>query len=72
MAKAVERKGGCENIWGFVNGTFCPMSRPLHYQTQCHVYSGHKKLHGLNWQAITTPNGLISSFIGPYEGLTND
>ena len=26
----------------------------------------------MNWQAIVTPNGLISSLIGPFAGLVND
>jgi nuclease HARBI1 len=36
------------------------------------VYSGHKKLHGMNWQAIATPDGLISSLVGPFAGSMND
>jgi hypothetical protein len=36
------------------------------------VYSGHKRAHGMNWQAIVTPNGLVSSLAGPFAGTNND
>lgn len=36
------------------------------------VYSGHKKVHGLNYMVINAPNGLIVSFRGPYTGRHND
>jgi hypothetical protein len=35
-------------------------------------YSGHKRLHGMVFQAITTPDGLTSSLFGPFIGRTND
>jgi nuclease HARBI1 len=36
------------------------------------MYSGYCKDHGMKWQAIVTPDGLISSLHGPYPGPTND
>ena len=28
-------------------------------------YIGYKKSHGLKFQGIVTPNGLLASFVGP-------
>jgi hypothetical protein len=35
-------------------------------------YSGHERLHRMVFQAITTPDGLISSLFGPFTSRTND
>jgi hypothetical protein len=34
--------------------------------------SGHKKVHSLKFQILTTPDGLILSIIGPFEGCRHD
>ena len=57
-------------IWGFVDGTFRPFCRPS--QEQRAYYSGHKKAHGMKFQAIATPDGLVSSLHGPWLGPDND
>jgi hypothetical protein len=72
FADAVERVGGVPGIWGFVDGTFRGYCRPSGNEEQRRVYSGHKKLWGNNYQAIVTPDGLVSSLSGPYMGPTND
>ncbi len=72
FAEATKRVGGVEGIWGFVDGTFRGHCRPGDNRDQQIVYSGHKRAHGMNWQAITTPDGLISSLVGPYVGANND
>ena len=36
------------------------------------MYSGHKRAHSMNWQAIVTPDSLISLLVGPYSGTNND
>ena len=54
------------NCVGFIDGTIRPTCRPSEYQEA--AYSGHKRLHGLNYQSIVFPNGLIGSLIGLYEG----
>lgn len=69
-AKIIEPYGGQGVIWGFIDGTFCEYCRPLDGQRL--VYSGHKKGHGSKWQAIVTPDGLVISLDGPYEGAVND
>jgi hypothetical protein len=36
------------------------------------MYSSYYKDHGMKWQAIVTPNGLVSSLCRPYSGPAND
>jgi hypothetical protein len=72
-AKAVEAISDCPWIWGFVDGTFrgfCRLGESNEAQRQ--AYSGHKRQHGQNFQAIVTPDGLVSSLTGPFFGPTND
>jgi len=61
-------------VWGFIDGTFVEVARPGDGQIfdQQEIYNGHKKGHGLMYQGLSTPDGLISSPIGPYEGRIND
>ncbi len=68
--KALNRHHGIDNIWGFIDGTFRPFCRPG--SDQQIMYSGYKKLHGFKIQAITTPDGLILTVDGPFEGKVND
>ena len=56
-------------IWGFVDGTFRGVCQPQEEQEK--IYSGYKKGHGIKWQGIVTPDGLIH-MQGPYEGRIND
>ena len=55
-------------IWGFIDGHFQPFGRP---QDDPQLYYSHKE-HGMKFQAITTPDGLVSSLVGPFEGSIND
>ena len=36
------------------------------------VYSGHKRVHGIKFQSVITPNGLIANLLGPVEGRKHD
>jgi len=74
FGKAIEaaRGGGCGRIWGFIDGTFRGFQNPGESDLQTFMYSGQKKAAGMKWQAIVTPNGLVSSLIGPWEGKAND
>ena len=47
-----------------------PICRPQ--QNQKLVFNGHKRLHGLKFQNIVIPNGLISHLYGPIEGRHHD
>jgi hypothetical protein len=69
---AIDREGGGNNIWGFVDGTFKPCCRPGDNDEQRIHYSGYKKTHGMKFQGLCSPDGLILSLTGPYEGRMND
>ncbi|PFX34475.1 hypothetical protein AWC38_SpisGene639 [Stylophora pistillata] len=65
------RKGApLNNCWGFIDGTVCPICRPL--QNQRIVYNGQKRVHSLKFQSIATPNDLIANLYGPVEGRRHD
>jgi hypothetical protein len=36
------------------------------------VYNGHKRFHGLKFQSIVLPNGLIFNLFGPISGRRHD
>jgi hypothetical protein len=69
-ASCIQRRGGGVGIWGFVDGTFRGFNRPGRRQRD--YYSGHYHGHGFKYQAIVTPDGIISSLVGPYHGRAND
>ena len=58
------------NIWGFIDGTCRPICRPTFNQRL--LYSGQKRVHGLKFQIISTPNGLIANLFEPVEGKKHD
>ena len=59
-----------DQVWGFIDGTTRPCSRPKRDQRQ--IYNGHKRYHCLKYQSITTPNGMIANLFGPIEGKRHD
>eukprot|EP00171_Calliarthron_tuberculosum_P021462 IDg21462t1 len=65
---------GClKKCVGFIDGTKIRMCRPSGPGTlQRSVYSGHKRMHCLVYQTITTPDGLIFHMYGPVEGRRPD
>lgn len=69
FANAVEKR--CHaRIWGFLDGHFEQMARPLDRQQD--VYSGHSKAHGLKYQGAVAPDGVVYFLEGPFEGKKND
>ena len=71
FAQAVHRKGAAlDNVWGFIDGTLKGCCRPQQYQRM--LYNGHKRYHGLKYQSITTPSGMIANLYGPLEGKRHD
>lgn len=69
--EAITEKSGIDlRVWGFIDGTLRRICRPGRYQQI--FYSGQKKMHGLKYQAITTPDGLIQNLYGPIEGRRHD
>lgn len=69
-AAAIQGAGGLGNCWGFIDGTLREICRPTRFQRA--AFSGHKRCHGLKFQAIATPDGLISHVFGPIEGRHHD
>ncbi|KAK3705284.1 hypothetical protein QZH41_008168, partial [Actinostola sp. cb2023] len=64
FADAIHQKGAAlDNCWGFVDGTVRPICRPG--ENQRVVYNGHKRVHGLKFQSVVAPNGLIANLFGP-------
>ena len=59
-AAAIAGKGAAlDNCFGFVDGTVRPISKPGEQQRT--VYNGHKRVHGLKFQSVAVPNGLIAN-----------
>lgn len=58
------------NVYGFVDGTARFICRPTRHQRA--AFSGHKRHHVIKFQGIATPDGLLPSVMGPYEGRRND
>eukprot|EP00794_Sanderia_malayensis_P013444 gene13444-biopygen10745 len=70
-ANAVHAKGApLRNCWGFIDGTVRAISRPGINQRV--LYNGHKRLNAINFQSVATPDGLVASLHGPFEGRRHD
>ena len=59
-----------DDVSRFVDGTFRPCCRPN--VNQRILYNGHKRLHALNHQFVTTPIGMTANLFGPIEGKRYD
>lgn len=53
-----------------MDGTVRPTCRPIKYQRT--VYNGWKRVHGVKYHAIVTPDGLVAHLYGPLEGRRHD
>lgn len=71
FARALKERG-CPSakVWGFVDSHFTAFSRSEEQERA--VHTGFYHTDGFKVQAITTPDGLISSLSGPYTGNRND
>lgn len=71
-ADAVWRKseGAIRICIGFIDGTLLKHCRPRRHQRA--IYSGHKRVHALKFQALTLPDGMIGSLYGPVAGRRHD
>jgi hypothetical protein len=65
-----EKSNAVNKIWGFIDGTLRRTCRPIRFQRA--VYSGHKRCHGIKFQSVVTPDGLIARFFGPIPGARHD
>ncbi len=59
-----------QNVIGFIDGTVMPICRPTENQRE--YFSGHKRVHGLKFQSLMLPTGLIGNIFGPVEGRRHD
>jgi hypothetical protein len=57
-------------IFAFIDGTFKQTCRP--HVDQRIIYNGKDRHHGLKYQGITVPDGLILHLAGPFEGARHD
>lgn len=72
-AESIIRKGGMlTTCVGFIDATKIRIARPSGHVHQRTVYSGHKRIHCLSYQTVTTPDGLIFHLYGPVEGRQPD
>ena len=55
-----------QNCFGFVDGRLCRIARPQNNQRA--VYNGHKRVHGIKFQSVVVPNGVIANLGGHFEG----
>ena len=70
FAEAISSAGGGHCFWGYIDGTANEICRPASDQRE--FYSGYKKKHTFNYQAIVTPDGILSSLMGPFIGKRSD
>jgi hypothetical protein len=71
FAKRVHEKGApLRTIYGFIDGTVRPISRPSIAQKM--HFNGHHRIHALKYQSVTTPDGIIVDLSGPFEGRRHD
>lgn len=73
-AQAIHSKIGClRNCIGYIDGTVIRIARPGGPDMlQRVVYNGHKRVHALKFQAVTTPDGLCLHLFGPEVGRRHD
>lgn len=69
----VDADGPLDRCVGFLDCTKVRISRPGGPNVnQRSCYSGHKRMHCLIYQTLTTPDGLIFALHGPVEGRRHD
>ena len=70
FANKINAKCPQSNCTGFLDTTLKRNTRP-HIGQQA-VYSGYKKIHGMKYQNVITPDGIIATQWGPVEGRRSD
>ena len=58
------------HCFGFIDTSLMRCCRPIIIQEA--VYNGHKRGHGLKFQSVLLPDGLIGHLFGPVEGKCHD
>jgi hypothetical protein len=62
--------GAITTVWAFIDGTLRRTCRPTYCQKA--AYSGHKRCHGIKFQSVIAPDGLIVDLYGPIAGSRHD
>ena len=57
-------------VWGLIDGTLRHTCRPVIYEEV--IYNGKDRVHGLKFQGVLTPDGIMVEFSGPYVGRQHD
>jgi nuclease HARBI1 len=71
FATAIAANGApLDRCWGFIDGTIRPTCRPVRGQRE--AYNGWKKRHGVKYQSIETPDGIMRQVWGPLLCRRND
>lgn len=71
FAEAIfEKDCPLDNCFGFIDGVLKPCARPIYNQRS--IYNGKDRTHGLKYQSVMMPNGLIGNLYGPVEGSKHD
>ena len=70
FADAIHELSPCPRCIGFIDGTFRRAARPTTGQRQ--LYNGYYRGHGIKFQSVVGPNGLILDFFGPVAGRRSD
>jgi hypothetical protein len=65
-----EKSNAVNKIWGFIEITLRRTCRPICFQRA--VYGGHKRCHGIKFQLVVAPEGMIACFFGPIPGARHD
>ena len=69
-ARGIDSKGSpLPNCFGFIDGNVRPICQPE--QNQRIIYNGHKRVHGLKYQFVVLPNGMIANRYGPVGNCFN-
>ena len=70
-AHALNRHGApSQTVFGFLDCTIRRTCRPSEHQGL--VYTGYKKHHGMKFQGVALPNGLLAHLSGPFRAPQND
>ena len=64
------RDGTANENFACIDGTLKATCRPSNNRRI--IYNGKERQHGLKYQRITTPDGLILHLTGPFEGARHD
>ena len=65
--------GNGVKLIGFLDGTLKRVCRPGGaHEIQRQVFDGHHRAHGLAFQSLVLPNGMIGHFYGPEVGRRHD